>query len=366
MQYQVNLTGISFRVAENKALEQEQPRGECEIRLDPANPYAKHSRGSFEVWWQGNHLGFLPDRERGMLDDIVRALDAGDNVQCEAVDYSRLDGDEWTGKDGVGVLGSVTVSIHTPSAAPAPGERPAEDFVLLDSFNEAGVQVQFYEQAHQYHYDNRRLKSVTGVVSRIYPPFDAATISERCAKSWKMPAEAIRAMWSAQGDATSSFGSCVHTLIESYERWGERALPKMKALRDIVESFPWAHTKGLTVHPEALVTCVKRDLTGLADRLVEKDGTITVADLKLQHSATATSSSCKCSLMPELPASKIGKAACQMSLYGGMLEESGLTVSDKVVVYVWDGGWTYHAVDRVKDALDRVAEKMGITKEVMA
>jgi hypothetical protein len=362
--YTVKVAGISFAVAADQTLETARPEGQIEIVLDPANKFARHPRGAFEVRWQGKKLGFVGDAEREVQDDVVAVIDSGAPVSGKVLSYAYKD-ESGFNEEHRGILSAVTISFDTGNkAADDPTlsrpfswdstDRHNETPKRLQSYNEPTVFVDFYEQAHEYRYEGRRLKSATGLVSTMYAPFNAAAIAPRCAKSWGMAEQDIIDMWNNNGNASAAFGTAIHLLIENYERYGERALPKMAVLRDIVTSFPFQ--SGLEVHSEVLLTCVARGICGLCDRLVVKDGRHTVCDMKVQHGADKTDSNMKNLLLPDLPKSKVGKAVAQCSCYSDMLELSGATVSDKVVVHVWDGEWKHYTEDRVKGILEIAGE----------
>ena len=348
--YQCRLAGISFAVREQPELENARPSGSVSIRVDPTNKYAKHPRGAFVIEWNGFRLGYLSDAERGLQDEVIRALDAGEKVTCEVASYSYKDGNEFN-DNHVGILGSVAVSVHTDSEVPASiGEQ------RLVSMNEPGVELAFDPAGHIYRHLGRPMVSVTKLVAAMYEPFDKHTIASRCAKSWGMKASDIVEMWELNGKSASDFGSAVHTCIEAYEKFGERALPKMNVLREIVQSFPFK--EGLKVHAEAVVTCVRRGICGMADRIiVTGDGVHYVTDIKVQSEVEEEKSSGGNLIYPDLPKNKLSKHRCQMSIYAQMLEESGLKVGGKVAAIVFDGEWKTFSMDRIEGILDELDKK---------
>jgi len=346
MKYNVQVAGITFAVKDNPSLKRARPEGQVEIQLDPYNKFAKHPRGAFLVKWQGNKIGFISDAERDVQDDIVAAIDSIGKVYGNILNYAYKDSKGFN-DDHNGILSAVTLSIDTGNAAKLPNETPEQ----LESFNEAGVVLDFYPQAHEYWYKGQRLQSATGLVSKMYKPFNAEAIAQRCAPAWGMEEDDVVAMWKSNGQAAGFFGTAIHMLIENYEKYGERALPKMPILNDIVQSFPFQ--PDLEVHSEVLLTCVERGICGLCDRLVIQDGKASVRDMKVQHNADKKDSKSKNTILPELPSSKVGKAIAQCSIYADMLEIAGVLVDDEVVVHVWDGEWKNHTHKRVHNILEK-------------
>lgn len=353
MEVRTSIAGITHAVRENPDLARAQPNGPCTLRLDVDNKYAKHPRGAFEVSWNGNKLGYLSDKERDMQDEVVRALDAGENIEIAVVDYAYRD-EQGFNDDHRGQLHAVTVSIKTEgSEFGTTGGVPP-----LASFNEPGVSVNFNPGPHIYTHEGRQLTSVTTLRDRMYEPFDKMTASDRCAKPWGMKAEAIREMWDLNGEATAAFGTAVHLCIENFEKHGERALPKMPFLREIVATFPRDEAVSV-VHSEALLTNVALGVCGLADRIeVSPNGLHTVADIKVQHGINATNKGGKNKLYPELPKTKLAKALCQTSIYSELLEASGIKVTDTIKVLVWDGTWTMYEEKRIRGVLEKVTKEV--------
>ena len=354
-------SGISFRVKENPDLAHARPEGSATVRLDPGNKFAKHPRGAFPLTWNGLEIGFVPDAERGVQDEIVKIIDDGKVPEIKVLEYSYTTGKGKTksfNDQHEGELGSVKLSFtyeeSKETAAPAKqetvwsGDGKPE---ILHSFNEPGVEIEFYPDTHTYIYKGKQLKSVTRFVSDMYAPFDAQLVAGRCERSYGMKAADIIAMWKTNGELSANFGSAVHAAIENYEKYGERALPKMPVLREIVKSFPFVKTK---VHAEVLITSVKRGMCGLCDRLLEMREGLLVCDMKVNVEATVEKSSLKNKLYPDMPNNKVTKATCQESMYAEMLVESELKVSDDVASHVWCDTWENFRRPRIVGILDKV------------
>jgi len=353
-----NVAGTSFRAAENPAFRTFRPSGEVRFEPEPGNKYDKNAVKVLcgEVW-----LGYVPGPRSKFPEAqsaVLSALAAGKPYKAEVVEYSYRDGDEFNNEHR-GELSAITIGLSMADGS-AVGRmvtsveevvRPTSDSVVLHSFNEPDVDVTFFPLEHQYWLGERRLKSVTQLVSKMYAPFDAELIAPRCEKKYGMPADEIIAMWKLNGEMASSFGTAVHAAIEAFEKYGERGLPKMPVLRQIVEAFPF--TPGLKVHSEVLITSSGRGLCGLCDRLVDKDGRLTVCDLKCQPDIDEVKSSNANLLYPDLPKNKVTKAVVQESLYSEMLAESGLNVNDVVVVYAFDGSWRTFTEPRIRGILDK-------------
>jgi hypothetical protein len=357
MQYKFNVTGLTFRTAETPELLEAKPAGEVTFELDPTNQFAKNPRGALKVIWGDYCIGFVPDAERALQDKIISAMDTGANINAAILEYSYAWEDENEKKhfndDHVGVLCHIVIGVDVD----VPVTKPVGERKLLSSWNEEGVLIEYFPETHQYWYDGILLRGVTSLVKEMYPPFDREMIAEKLSFNWMMDKQDILDMWSNNGNAASMFGTAIHTLLENYERFGERGLPKMPMLREIVESFPWP--KGVQTHTEVLLTSVSRGICGQCDRLIVNGSRHTVCDIKVNIDATKKESRLKNKLYPDMPNNKLTKYNAQMSIYAEMLEESEYEVNDKVVPHVFDGAWENYTLDRIKGILDKVSTGAG-------
>lgn len=356
MRTDFGLAGITFRPVEE--IGQLRPAGLCSVESEPTN---KFDAGAIQIIWDGHFIGYVPGPKSKWPDVQAKVRDAmhgGEDYRIEVLDYSYCTG---TGKskefndNHEGVLGSVRLSLTTPDSEAVRPEPPKGDFDVLRSFNEPDVEVRFYPAIHQYWIEDVRLVSATGLVDKCYKPFDSKTIAGRCERSYGMSAVDIIAMWGANGDAASAFGTSVHLCMENYSRYGERALPKMPLLRDIVTSFPWEWFKDTVVKEELFITSAKRGVCGLCDRLVIRGDEHTVTDIKVNVDADVVDErKHKNLLFDEVPSSKIGHYITQMSIYVQMLEESGLGVNDKVCAHCFDGKWSHYSMPRISRVIDTI------------
>ena len=238
--------------------------------------------------------------------------------------------------------------------------KPKSGGVTLASFNEQGVEVEFFEDTHEYWHKGKRLTSVTRLKSSLFKPFDMEMVSAKCATAWGMAQDNIKTMWGNNGQATSMIGSGIHLLMENYIRFGERGLTKMPVLRDIVTSFPWKEYENDTLHAEVLITSVERGICGLCDLLkCSPDGVYQVEDYKVNHAPEQKSSPLKAGIELDLPKGKFGEYTVQLSVYSQMLEMSGLKVSDTVKIHTWNGAgkWGHHPLKRIRDIIEKIEGK---------
>jgi len=343
------IAGITYRLKDTPELATFRPFGACVIEAEPDN---EDDPLALRVMNNGVFVGYIPGPKSNTPEiqgKIHTLIEKGESYEVAIEEYRYRDGEDWNDEHR-GKLGSIKLVLRHEEGIE---EAPDEDCEVLTSFNEKGVEVKFYPQAHQYWFRGRRLQSVTSLVSRMYTPFDKHGIAKRCEKSYGMKAKDIVALWNRNGDAAAAFGTAIHAALENYVLFGERGLPKAPLLRDVVLAFPW---DGSNVYVEVLITDVQGGVCGLCDRLVEKDGVYSVQDYKVQSDVAKKSSGMKNLVLPQVESNKLGKHRCQMSIYAAMLAATEFAVSDNVVAHVFDDKWTYYAMPRLKDILDTVKE----------
>lgn len=362
-----NASGITFRQKDDPSLLTARPTGVVDIRPELDNRYDPRA---LAIFWQGKHIGYVPaddtqkrkavatGSEPFLIQSIIHdMLNSDGSVTAEIESYAYRNGDEFNDMH-IGELGAITIAIEMPDGQKQDTSISMTDFARMtekmESFNEPGVELDFDPAGHVYRHKGVAQTSVTQLVAKMYAPFDKQAVSARCAVAWGMTQAAILDMWDRNGACASGLGTAIHGAIENYERHGERALPKHPLLRDAVLSFPWGHTRGMKVHSEVLITCIGRRVCGMADRLVDNGGKLTVSDLKVNVEAEAEKAISKNLIFPDLPKNKISKAQCQMSIYAEMLEMSGLPVGDSVVAYYYTGEWAHYVLPRLRGVLEAV------------
>ena len=254
------------------------------------------------------------------------------------------------------------VEISAPAPVALMG-KPNEPFELKKSFNEQGVEVEFYPIAHEYWIGDTEFMSVTRLKKTMYTEFDDS-IANNCVKSWGLPAQDIKDMWNLNGDCASGVGTGLHGWMEIYQRYGLnmpeakriKSLPKIGMFREIVLSFAWDNN---VVHTEVLVTDVERGLCGHVDRAVETADGIRIGDYKFNAEWDVKKSEHKNLRFPDLPNTKVSGYLVQESIYADMIEKSGMKVAPTVIAHIWDGQWHHEEMGRIHGIVDMIKSKAG-------
>ena len=249
---------------------------------------------------------------------------------------------------------SVEVEADIALAQEAPvalSEKPKEEPTHLEcekvkSFNEDGVTVNYYPRPYYgFWYNGKRLHGVTRKIDTMYEPFDSDMIAGRCSQHWGMKADSIKDMWSRNGDITNQFGKSIHSGMENFEKYGERGLPKMEVLRNIITSCPL--TPCDEVFTEVFLTDVENDVCGFIDRLARVGDVCQIQDYKINVEAEKSSKQKHENLLfPDLPYTKVSHYVCQESYYAELLGRTH-KVHDTVVSYIWDGEWNFKEIGRI-------------------
>ena len=299
-------------------------------------------------------------------------------TQCRVTKLIRKDSNGFTDDESAPVV-SVEIMADVDITEEPTHIKPLETPEMLTSFNEKGVVVEFYPVAHQYWIGDRRMESVTRCKGTMYKPFLSKLISGNCVKSYHLEQKEILGMWDLNGNCASSIGSGFHGYMEIHQNFRsrinpekiEKTLPKIKAFRDVVTSFPWTDD---LVHTEVLVTDVKAGLCGLIDRDVEINNVHRIEDYKFNAEWDVKDNKHKNLLFPALPHTKLSGYLVQESIYADMEERAGLIVDDEVVAHIWDGTpdpslgddatdeeisksmWNHISMARIKGIVDIIME----------
>lgn len=227
--------------------------------------------------------------------------------------------------------------------------------IELKSFNEGGIVVEL-DDKHHYSADGKSLESGSVHASKFYKKFDADGIAKNCEKSWGVPAQEIKDMWSSGGEVSTDFGSVGHKALEHYYNYMEnaktisknkeddedRAMPKHPILRAIITEFiELAKIKDKVV-TEAFITDIKGLKCGQIDQLIivdEKKKICDIHDFKVNIGSEEESSNMKASKpYDELPKNKLTKYYIQMKFYKEILEATGWTVRN-LKAFVYEDKW---------------------------
>jgi hypothetical protein len=105
-----------------------------------------------------------------------------------------------------------------------PSSFGKEEFVVAESFNLSHAhprdkRIKFYPEPHIYTIDNTPIPSVSTIISKFFPEFDAFTAAGRLGPTnplFGLPVHEIVEMWDQKGKEAANHGTFLHKQIENY------------------------------------------------------------------------------------------------------------------------------------------------------
>jgi ATP-dependent exoDNAse (exonuclease V) beta subunit len=79
----------------------------------------------------------------------------------------------------------------------------------------SGVSIEFHPEPHLYVFDGNQFPSVTRLIHRWFPEFDAESVAKKKAEREGGSYEALVREWSRKRDEAASFGSKIHLMAET-------------------------------------------------------------------------------------------------------------------------------------------------------
>lgn len=139
-----------------------------------------------------------------------------------------------------------------------------------------GDRLLYNPVTHKYRtLDGKKLLSGSAYAEHFAEPFDRPKWLKKTAKKLKAAGyagateEFVGAAWDLRGDLSRTFGTSLHKAMECWFKFNTigYGVPKHPFLKEMVESFP---LRGSAVHPEIMVSDLKRGMVGQIDGLEER------------------------------------------------------------------------------------------------
>jgi len=212
----------------------------------------------------------------------------------------------------------------------------------------SGAIVYFDPVAHTYtDADGKKYMGGSTFASKYKSPFAADVVAGKMATKHGVKKEDIRAMWSLNAEASSTFGTSVHAALQLYGEYlelskaikdgsDESALTSNPVLRPIVEKFFTDERKAETAFYEEFVADAKNHRCGLIDRLVVDSDGLWVEDFKSNATVTDKTETILAPFKGLVPNNPLGVYWLQLSYYSAILQAHGRTVKG-LRVHHWTG-----------------------------
>lgn len=234
---------------------------------------------------------------------------------------------------------------------------------LKSNFNE----LYFDEKEHKYYISGERYPSVTGIISAFYEKFDTENEAKKYSEKRNFTYDDIISAWNGEGLIATTKGTRVHLFGESYVKWkyfniGEKPLASCKQCLGVIEYWNDLPSYLIPVALELQMYSKKYRYSGTCDILLYNTltNTFVLADYKTnkelfdQNKAFPSKEMLIIDKKHGLTQNNFGKYTLQLSLYQILLEEIGLPVSSRMIVWLnqQDDGklhQTYRTKDITKD-----------------
>lgn len=193
--------------------------------------------------------------------------------------------------------------------------------------------LEFDEQRHIYYWDGERIKkSVTKLVEQFVPEFDEAKWLPVCALKEGISEHELKHKWQTINKEACELGTETHDYLEHYNGVKTPQTPQQKAgvkfLSDYLQDYE-------IVVKEARMYSRKYKFAGTADLILRHKitGKLVIADYKTNKDIFKTYG------MMEKPFSSLeshpyNHYQIQLSYYQLMLNEIGVEISDRIIVYL--------------------------------
>lgn len=226
---------------------------------------------------------------------------------------------------------------------------------ILTNIQKPFSNLSFKEEEHKYFVEGQPLDtSVSGKISNYYEKFNA----EAKAKEWEtkrgIPAEVTLAEWKAINDESKERGNRVHNFGERYQ-FDRRLIPSCPQELAITKFWNEVPEHIISVAAEFRMYHFRHLFAGTADVILfdTKTQTYIIADYKTNKDLYKNFMG-KRMLPPfgDILDSPFGHYELQLSYYQILLEQLGVTVSRRIVVWLGMDG-TYQNLD-TRDLTERI------------
>jgi ATP-dependent exoDNAse (exonuclease V) beta subunit len=78
-----------------------------------------------------------------------------------------------------------------------------------------GLRIEFYPEPHHYLLNGEKMSSVTSLVQKHFPQFDAEAVARAKAERDGLHADTLIALWNRKRDQAAAFGTKVHKMAET-------------------------------------------------------------------------------------------------------------------------------------------------------
>lgn len=220
--------------------------------------------------------------------------------------------------------------------------------------------LKFDSSTHSYFLGDKPLTPVSNEIKKFHKPFDARLISNRMAKNDPVEQKKILNAWAEKRVGSARFGTQTHNYGEAV--LSKMLLPKNSQELGILE-FWMKYTQGLTSKDykvaliEVPLYTKKYNVAGTPDVVLynKKENTYEIIDYKTNADLFKNYKGQR--LLPpfdDMLDCPFSKYIIQLSLYQICLEDAGIKVSKRVLVWLTRTETSYHIEYELPDVTERL------------
>lgn len=212
--------------------------------------------------------------------------------------------------------------------------------VLLENIDTAFSNLEFEPERHLYKVENKTLPSVSSLIKKHVEPFDEMYWATKVANKRKCPVSEVLKEWEDKRNKSTSNGTSVHLFAEKW--WEDKTKIPTSPQEEGLEKF----LKYITEEKGYVLVCAeiqmyskKYNYAGTCDLLVYDtiNNKVVLLDYKTNFELDKQYNYL---LEPfnYLPDTQFNKYQLQLSYYQIMLEEAGIKVDERYVVWLKHDG----------------------------
>lgn len=228
--------------------------------------------------------------------------------------------------------------------------------------------LEFSEEGHKYTVDGLVFPSVSSLIKEFYDQFDFDGVSEKYAAKNGFPVEMVRQAWVSENSEANRTGHIVHDFAEKYAlgRYINNAVctpsvPNKQAL-GVLQYYNDLPSYVEVVDLELKMYSKRYRYCGTADKIFfnRRDNYYVISDWKTNKELFGDPKWAR-RMKHGVPVNQdnFGKYSLQMSFYQILLEEAGLTVGSRVIVWLNSAGSKLYSAHKTMDLTKELRDWLG-------
>ena len=239
---------------------------------------------------------------------------------------------------------------------------------IWDSLKNEFSELLFVEESHTYFVAGQKLPSVSSLITNFYDEFDTESEALKYSLKKRLDIDDVKGAWTGENVRSTTKGTKIHNFAEDYAKWkyfniGEKPTAFCKQSLGVIEFWNNLPTYLMPVALEIQMYSKKYGYCGTADILFYNlnDGTFVLGDYKTNKELFSN---------PKFPSKPLkllskdlgllqdnfGKYTLQFSFYQILLENIGLEVSSRMLIWLRPDGSNLYSTHRTKDVSKELRE----------